>query len=428
MDALTMSPSKEKPKNMPLPSTLSLATLNLHADDIASETTDVAPPLRSSTNFHYPHDPDRLVTAEEMGYRLSEAPGDAPSPESWGYSRHKAPNSSRLELVLGRLLNAPCLTYSSGLSAFHALIVWLQPRVVAIGRGYHGSHGVLKIYQKLTKCTIVNLFDEAAWDEASLGAGDVVHLETPVNPTGRAYDIRHFANLAHKRGAVLTLDATFAPPPLQDPWAFGADYVMHSGTKYLGGHSDLLCGVVAVGKHNRGWPEAYHGMKGERSMMGAVMGSMESWLGLRSMRTFELRIQRQSENCGKLVAFLDACVGGRETGEAAEAVKKIVSKIDHASLQKDDMHWLLKQMPNGFGPVFSIMCRGEEQAKRLPSKLQLFHHATSLGGVESLIEWRKMSDQTIEPELVRVSVGVESWKDLRDDLVNGFRLLMQEGR
>ena len=417
------------PPNPVQPPTYSFATLGIHADDPINDSTDVAPALHVSTTFRYPHDPDKLIPECDRSDRHPEAP--APG-DSHVYSRYSAPNTSRLEMLLASLIGGPCLTYASGLAAFHAMIVYLNPKVVAIGAGYHGCHGVLQIYRKLTGCRIVDLFDEKSWENEgegwSLGKGDVVHLETPVNPTGCAYNIETYAELAHKRGAVLTMDATFGPPPLQDPFKHGVDFVMHSGTKYFGGHSDMLCGVVGISKQREGWERDYWGMVNERCKLGSVMGSFEGWLGVRSLRTFHLRVERQSQNADKIVAFLHSCLSGSETSENADAVKKAVSKIEHASLQKEDMGWLKKQMPNGFGPVFSMWMSSAEQAKRLPSKLHLFHHATSLGGVESLIEWRKMSDRGIEQTLLRVSVGCESWEDLRDDLVQGFRTLIEEGR
>lgn len=164
----------------------------------------------------------------------------------------------------------------------------------------------------------------------------------------------------------------------------------------------------------------------ERLYIGSVMGSMEGWLGVRSLRTFELRVTRQSENAGNIVAFLDGCVAGSETGADAAAVKKVIANLEHASLQKEDAAWLKMQMPNGFGPVFCLKTRSAAQAKRLPSKLALFHHATSLGGVESLIEWRQMSDPTVEDTVCRVSVGVEAWEDLKRDIVDGCKALVEE--
>ena len=146
------------------------------------------------------------------------------------------------------------------------------------------------------------------------------------------------------------------------------------------------------------------------------------------MRTLELRVVRQSESAERLVAFLDKAVKGEDDSEDGRAVKAAVKSVEHASLQEEDMGWLREQMPNGFGPVFALHLKSGEFAKRLPSKLDLFHHATSLGGVESLIEWRRMSDNTVADTLVRVSVGIESWEDLKRDIVEGCKALVAEGK
>lgn len=273
---------------------------------------------------------------------------------------------------------------------------------------------MLGLQRKITGCEVLPL--ECAEEE--LGPGDVVHLETPVNPTGEAFCIEEFARKAHARGAFLLVDATFGPPGLQDPLTWGADVVMHSGTKYLGGHSDMLCGVLASRKE--GWIE---GLKEERVYLGSVMGSLEGWLGVRSLRTLEVRVQRQSGNCERLVSWLHEMLKGAEGGEA---VREAVEKVQHASLQTENMEWLRRQMPNGYGPVFAITMKSESLARRLPSKIELFHHATSLGGVESLIEWRAMSDKTVDTRLLRLSIGLEHWEDLRDDLMKGFRALREE--
>lgn len=418
------------PQRIPQPGdyeNLSLATKGIHADDPINLNIDVAPPLHVSTTYRYKSDPTQLDPSREVELSDLHPPGGPMLGDGHIYSRLTAPNSSRLELMLTSIIGQPVITYSSGLSAFHALLTWLNPKVVAIGDGYHGCHGVLAIYKKLTGCKIVDLFDEKSWDEAGLGKGDVVHLETPVNPTGKAFNVEAFAQAAHKRGAYLIIDATFAPPPLLDPFKWGADFVMHSGTKYFGGHSDMLCGVVGIGRQVEGWEKHYWGMYAERLFLGSVMGSLEGWLGVRSLRTFELRVKRQSENADKLAAFIAGALDGTETGEGVEDVKKVVEKIEHASLQKEDMTWLKKQMPNGFGPVFSIWLKREELARHFPSKLHLFHHATSLGGVESLIEWRKMSDPKVEGTLLRISIGVENWEDLKADMIHGFKELAADG-
>ncbi|KAK5005547.1 hypothetical protein LTR28_007584 [Elasticomyces elasticus] len=410
------------------------STLAMHADDSINDSTDVAPALHVSTTFRYPDDPDAL---RPVGSETSKPPDHDDSTQSprdaHVYSRETAPNTSRLEAILSSLLGAHTLTYTSGLAAFHALLVHLQPRVVAIGAGYHGCHGVLAIHRRLTGCKIVDLFDEKSWAGGGteteqawrLGAGDIVHVETPVNPTGTAFNLQHFASLAHARGALLTVDSTLAPPPLQDPFTAGADFVLHSGTKYIGGHSDMLCGVLAM----RSRP-AHRALSADRTYLGSVMGSLEGWLGVRSVRTLELRVRRQSANATALARFLHS-LARRDLPAAADpdlaaVVARVVERVEHASLQDADMDWLGAQMPGGFGPVFAIWMKTPELARRLPGRLRLFHHATSLGGVESLIEWRRMSDRAVDERLLRVSVGVEDWGDLREDLLAGFRALAEE--
>jgi len=364
-----------------------------------------------------------------------------PSSDSYVYSRLAAPNTSRLESILSTLLHGPTLTYASGLASFHALLVHVQPRVVAIGEGYHGCHGVLSIYQRLSKCEIVDIHDESSW--GALGKGDLVHLETPLNPSGEAYNIAHYASLAHSRGAVLSVDATFGPPPLQDPFLHGADYIMHSGTKYFGGHSDMLCGVLAINPSLALPPstdpspstqysasslsptakQAYHALLTDRLLLGATIGNLESWLGVRSLRTLSLRVQRQSTSTTTLVTYLQS-----QLSVPSSVVSRTISTIQHASLQIADESWLSKQMPNGYGPVFSITMQNASFARRLPSKLQLWHHATSLGGVESLVEWRRMSDATVDERLLRFSVGVEEVEDLREDVLQALQALLDEVR
>ncbi|KAH8602750.1 Cys/Met metabolism PLP-dependent enzyme-domain-containing protein [Bisporella sp. PMI_857] len=385
-------------------STLSLSSQVIHADDILNHGQDVAPPLHVSTTFRYERDPSKLKTWAEKDKDYSH--------EGHIYSRHTAPNTTRFEAILSNILKGPALTYASGLSAFHAALVFLNPKRIAIRDGYHGCHGVIEIHTKLTGLQKLDLFCNAE----ELEAGDVVHVETPLNPTGYAYNLKEFAEKAHSRGAYLVVDATFGPPPLQNPFEWGADLVMHSGTKYVGGHSDMLCGILAVNpdRAKEGW---FEGLTKERLYLGNVMGNMEGWLGIRSIRTLEVRVERQSFNAGKLVAWLDAALH-----------PKVLEKVEHASLQTEDIKdgWLLKQMPNGFGPVLSITMKEQRLARELPSKLSLFHHATSLGGVESLIEWRTMTDSQVDTRLLRVSVGIEGWEDLKDDLERGFKALVKD--
>ena len=255
-----------------------------------------------------------------------------------------------------------------------------------------------------------------------LEAGDVILLETPVNPFGISFNIEEYARKAHSRGAYLIVDSTFGPPGLQDPFKWGADLVMHSGTKYLGGHSDMLCGVLVTRRAD--WHQS---LSNDRVHLGSVMGSMEGWLGVRSLRTLEIRVQRQSENAFKLVSWLDAALNeSSSSSEDTRIIKETVESITHSSLQKGDMGWLSRQMSGGFGPVFSLTLKEERLSRFLPTRLNFFHHATSLGGVESLIEWRALTDSTVDKRLLRVSIGLESWEDLRDDLVAGLKAVVAE--
>ncbi|KAJ9156965.1 Cystathionine gamma-synthase [Coniochaeta hoffmannii] len=391
---------------------LSIASLSVHADDYINSHRAVAPPLHTSTTFRYAPDPDDLRPWDNLD---PNAPHD-----SHIYSRDSAPNSSRFEAILSAVLKAPCLTYSSGLSAFYAMVVFLNPKRVAIGSGYHGCHGVLGVMKKLNGMESLELYDEK--DIAKLQKGDLIHVETPLNPYGEARDLEYWRKVADEKGCYLSCDATFAPPPLLDPFKWGVDVVMHSGTKYFGGHSDMLCGVLAVRPdHAKGEKCWIAGLREERLFLGSVMGSLEGWLGVRSVRTLELRVLRQVQSAQKLVDWLV-----EEMGKKDALVASKVAEVRHASQQpeaKEEGSWLRRQMPNGYGPVFSIVMKEADDAKKLPSKLHLFHHATSLGGVESLIEWRAMSDLKMDKRLLRVSVGVEAWEDLRDDLVQAFEAL-----
>jgi cystathionine beta-lyase/cystathionine gamma-synthase len=415
-------------------STCSPATLALHADHSLRLNPDVAPPLHVSTTFWYPSDPDALIPAADADHPYP------PAPEAHVYSRHSSPNASRLESLLAALLGAPSLTYSSGLAATHALYTLLRPRRVFITGGYHGVHGVLAVLHRVTGGTHYSAppLEEA---QAQCGAGDVLHVETPVNPTGEVRDLASYAALAKERRAFLVVDGTLAPPPLQDPFAQGVDAVIHSATKYLGGHSDLLLGIIATRRHD--WMA---NLVRDRIVLGAVPGSMESWLAARSVRTLGARIARQSAAAGKLVAWLHNALDSKHPipGPAAaqvpeispaqsQALRVVLARVQHSSVQaaadKTVAAWLSQQMPSGGGsPVFAVSTTQERFARHLPGHLHLFAHATSLGGVESLIEWRAMSDTTVDRCVLRVSVGLEDAEDLWRDFVQACEALAKEKR
>lgn len=408
-----------------LPEDLSLATLQVHADDLIAVQLgpDVSAPISTTTTFRYPSDPEDLVTAAETAKKVDD--GDLEYKDvPHIYSRYTQPVSSRAEAVLSSITGGHAVLYSSGLSAFHAAIIHLNPKTVFIGDGYHGCHGILSIFTRNWGLKIHTLEDLEHLDEhgistkdssIQLGPGDVIHLESPVNPTGLAFDITYYADIAHKYGAKIMIDATFAPPPLQDPFKWGVDLILHSATKYFGGHSDLLAGALITKD-----PKVELELKHDRNYIGTITASLESWLLLRSLRSYDLRIRRQAASANEIVKYF------QERRDEFPVLKVIY----HASLQileaeesGDPNHkyaWAKEQLPLGGGPVFAIEVENEEIAKNIPSKTHLFHHATSLGGVESLIEWRAMSDPTVSKTLLRISIGIEDPKDLINDLAQAF--------
>ncbi len=359
---------------------LSLASRAVHADDYISTHRAVAPAVHVSTTFRYSGDAATLVEGSNV---------DALAPhDSHVYSRESAPNTTRLEAVLTSVLGGPAVTYTSGLAAFHALLVFLNPRQIAIlsggngdrgGLGYHGCRSVVGLVSKLSGLRQLNLDSEA--DLALLGPDDLVHVETPVNPTGEARDVGRYAALAREKQCYLSVDATLAPPPLQDPLALGADVVMHSGTKYLGGHSDMLCGVLAVSRRrdrDHGGPPA---SAPSGSTWAASWAALRAGSALRSLRTLELRVCRQSASAESLVAWLAAELGQQQQqpgGGRGAAVRAVVDQVLHASVQPDGApSWLKTQMPHGYGPVFAIRMRSEaprpppaRQAAPLPARHQ----------------------------------------------------------
>lgn len=365
-----------------------LSTNAIHADQPLNRVIDVVPPINVSTTYRYPENPEDLVLAAEH-----EEDYDYSTTRPY-YSRLSHPNSSRVEAVLDNILEGHSVIYNSGLSAFFAAIIHFNPKTVAIGDGYHGCHGILHLLERNYGVKVVN-FDQLD----QLKEGDVIHVETPENPYAKVHDIAHYVAEAKKIGAKVLVDATFAPPPLANPFDQGADMVMHSATKYFGGHSDLLAGVLVTKDKS-----AKLKLLNDRVFLGTNIGNMESYLLLRALRTYELRIKQQSATATKIVQYL---VDNRDKYPN-------LAKIHHSSLQTED--FVAKQMKGGHSPVFSIELSTPELARAFPSKLKYFQHATSLGGVESLIELRAISDSNAPLTVLRVSCGIENVEDLIGDI------------
>lgn len=363
-----------------------ISTNAIHGGDKQNRVPDVIPPINIATTFKYNDDVDSLTLAKDLPSILNNPV----------YSRLSHPNSEYVEAAVEAITGVPTVVYLSGLSAFNAAMVHLNPKVIAIGQAYHGCHGIVDILQRNYGVKQIGLDDDF---EGVIGKGDVVHIESPVNPFGTCVDIKKYADKAHKYGAYVVVDATFGPPPLQDPFSQGADLVMHSATKFFGGHLDLLAGILltkdAAVKEN---------LILDRLLLGTNIGNLEALLLIRSLRTFEMRVARQLALAEKIVKYLS---------DNIERFPKLAN-IHHSLLQLDS--FVARQMIGGHSPVFSIDMVDEAAAKALPGKLKYFIHATSLGGVESLIEWRALSDEHCAPTLLRVSVGAENVDDLIEDL------------
>jgi len=232
-------------------------------------------------------------------------------------------------------------------------------------------------------------------------------IETPSNPWLRVVDIQAAADAVHAVGGLLVVDSTAATPVLQQPLRHGADIVMHSATKGINGHSDVLAGVLAT---NNVTGRVWEDIKIDRHDAGAVIGPFEAWLLVRGMRTLPLRVKEMSSNAAKLAAFLQD--------------HPKIETVLYPGLASHNGHELAQtQMTGGFGSLLSCVVKGgAEAALTVVSKLAIFHRATSLGGVESLVEHR----HTIEPHtgipegLLRLSVGIESIDDLRNDLAQAL--------
>ena len=343
-------------------------TLAVHADEGIERAADVAPPIHVSTTYAADNE-DGLV-----------------------YSRAEHPTRRRLEAVLGALEGGHAVVYASGQAAATAALLHVRPRRVAIARGgYHATHLAIEALAPLGVSKVAL--------DAPLGQGDLVWLETPKNPTCELQDVAAHAARAHAAGAAVLVDSTFATPVLQQPLALGADLVYHSATKFLGGHSDALAGVLVARDAT-----VAAGLRQERTISGAVPGALETWLALRGLRTLGLRVRRQSETATALAAWLEARV----------------ARVWHPSLRSHPGHALAAAQMRGPGPILSIELASEEDARALPGRLALFRDATSLGGVESLVEWRRKHDPEAPPALLRLSIGLEDPADLIADLASAL--------
>lgn len=357
-------------------------------------TGGLVPPLQPSTTFA--RDPD---------YALID-----PAHE---YGRDHNPAYRQLERLLGTLEEgADALVLPSGMAAIAALFRTVAPgSAIAVQDSLY--FGTMVWLEKFCARRGLGLHRFGATEpEQIAGVIDaarpaIVWLETPSNPMLHVVDIAAVAEVAHRAGALLAVDSTVATPLLTRPLALGADLVMHSATKYLNGHADVLAGVLVTRRVDERWTA----IRADRHDAGALLGPFEAWLLLRGLRTLALRVRQASENALALARFLDG--------------HPRVERVLYPGLPGHPQHSVARrQMAGGFGGLLSFQVQGgASDALAVAGRLELIARATSLGGTESVIEHRFTIEGEatgVPPNLLRLSAGIEDPDDLIADLAQAL--------
>jgi cystathionine gamma-synthase len=324
------------------------------------------------------------------------------------YSRNEGtPLWEALEDIVGSLEGGRAVAFSSGMAAVSAVFDGLPvgARVALPDDCYQGVAELARRGQEQGRWQVsrIGVTDTPRWI-AALGEADLAWLESPSNPLLQIADLKAICGAPRKPGSLLAVDNTFATPLNQKPLALGADFSVHSATKFIGGHSDLLSGIVVAARE-----EHHAALLQARSVNGATPGELESFLAVRGLRTLALRLETAQGNAIRLAQWL----AGHEA----------VSRVRYPGLAGDRGYCLASSRLEGFGTIISFDVAGDvAQADAVCAALKLVRHATSLGSVESTIERRAAhAGQEHLPEtLLRLSVGIEDCDDLRDDLEQAF--------
>jgi len=335
--------------------------------------------------------------------------------KGYDYSRTDNPTRSVLQKALATLEGGKyALAFASGMAAIDTLLRLVQPgEHVLCGNDVYG--GTFRLFDKVLAGYGIGFSFVDTGDVDAVAAGlqentRLVWLETPTNPMLRLTDIAAVAEVVRPAGAWLGVDNTFASPALQQPLALGADFVLHSTTKYIGGHSDVVGGAIVLNDE-----AVYERLKFLQNAVGAVPGPLDCFLTLRGIKTLAIRMERHCENATRVAHFLD--------GQPA------VSRVIYPGLESHPQHMLARrQMKAPGGMVSFLLAGGEDAARTVARETRLFTLAESLGGVESLIELpapmthASVADSplAVDPGLVRLSVGVEDGQDLIDDLAQAL--------
>jgi cystathionine gamma-synthase len=370
---------------------LRIETLAVHAGhSVDAATGAVATPIQLSTTFE---------RAADGSYR-----------SGYVYSRSNNPNRRALEEAMAALEGgSDAAALGSGLAAASAVFQALQPgdHVVAATQTYHGTAKLLRdlFVPWGLHVDFVDMTDLAAVRNATRAKTKLLWAETPSNPLLKVTDIAQVAEIAHRAGALCVCDNTFAPI-LQRPFELGADLVVYSATKYLGGHSDVTGGIVVT----RADTELFQRVRLVQGSAGAVPSPFDCWLVLRGLRTLPWRMRAQSANALKVATFL--------AGHAN------VERVHYPGLPGDADHALAARQMSGFSGMLSFDVKGgREAAIAVAAKVRIFIRATSLGSVESLIEHRASivgEDPRTPQGLLRLSIGLEHADDLIEDLAQAL--------
>lgn len=336
--------------------------------------------------------------------------------QGYEYSRSHNPTRFAYERCVASLESGENgYAFASGLAATATVLDSLDAgsHVVCMDDVYGGTYRLFERVRRRSAnldFTFVDLNDMAALEAAVKPNTKLIWCETPTNPLLKIVDIARLAEFARKRGIRLAVDNTFSSPILQRPLELGAHLVMHSATKYLNGHSDIVGGMLVVGDDK----ELAEQMTFLQNAVGGVQGPFDSFLALRGLKTLHLRMKAHCENAGELASWL----------EAHPAIEKVL----YPGLASHPQHALAKSQMDGFGGMISIYLKGGlEAARRFMERTELFACAESLGGVESLVNHPAIMTHASIPadrraalgvtdNLVRLSVGVENVEDLRDEL------------
>jgi cystathionine gamma-synthase len=330
----------------------------------------------------------------------------------YAYAREDHESGVAFETALGALEDGHALGFASGMAAISNVLALISPGGVLVMPPV-GYSGMLVATADLAESGRIKrrVVDTTNLDElaAALAGAEMLWLESPANPTLDITDLALASELAHKHGALVVADSTFSTPVLTRPLDLGVDIVIHSVTKWIAGHSDLLLGAAITRDEH-----ILERLRKGRVISGAITGPFEAWLALRGLRTMPLRVKASSASALELATRLQGAPG--------------VASVIYPGLPSHPGHEIAKkQMTGGFGAVLSItMSGGIDAARQLCDNVEIFTHATSVGGVESLIERRKRweFESPLVPEsLLRLSIGIEDVEDLWRDLSRALKRL-----